>query len=582
MRRTSNRSQHRIFREKVLSHTPKNAKVRRILRLRNGRVISMKIFAIYGSNMVLQRGKKNIIAGQADAGESVSVLFQGRQYTAITDANGVWSIEIPPVVSKKDHGPFEMVVSSSKGDTVRWENIVFGDIFLLGGQSNMELPLERTRDCYGEEIDGVMDPDIRMFQVEKVFDFSGEDKILESGEWICAAPETAKDFSAVGYFFAKMYRGQEDVPVGLVHTAVGGAPVEAFMSEANIRNCAEKIKASRDLKCICDGNKNMGCIFCYEKMFKEDKDPEYIARVQENDRNRIAAWHEELDKNDPGIKEGWLGRWEKCDDTITVPGFFIGTKYEKYLGSLWLQKAVHIPESMTRKEGVLALGTLVDSDKTYLNGTLAGATEYKYPPRRYALKKGALKAGENIITVRLCMDSNIGGAVPDMPYYIKAGDEEVSLEGEWQLRKGYACEKLEGETFFIWHPAALFHSMIASIKDMSFKAVLFYQGESNCGYPEYYADMLTAMVEEWRGLFGEPLPFFMVEIPYFLGEGPEYTDDPFTGIRKAQHEAVKGMDNVYLAEIYDLGQYNELHPQNKKDVAKRLFDLYKNKMMEEE
>lgn len=58
-------------------------------------------------------------------------------------------------------------------------------------------------------------------------------------------------------------------------------------------------------------------------------------------------------------------------------------------------------------------------------------------------------------------------------------------------------------------------------------------------------------------------------------------DAPFTEVRKAQHEAVKRMENVYLAEICDLSQYNELHPQNKKDVAKRLFDLYKNKMMEE-
>ncbi len=112
-------------------------------------------------------------------------------------------------------------------------------------------------------------------------------------------------------------------------------------------------------------------------------------------------------------------------------------------------------------------------------------------------------------------------------------------------------------------------------------AVLFYEGESNCGYPEYYADMLEAMVEEWRGLFGEEIPFFLIEIAYFLGEGPDYVDDPFDGVRKAQHEAVKRMKDVYLAEIYDLGQYNELHPQNKKDVAKRLYDLYKNKMMEE-
>lgn len=541
----------------------------------------MRISKIYSDHMILQRGKKNTISGTAEPDETVSILFRGENYVTTADGTGNWLIEIPPYFPDEDYGPFEMVLKGSAGETISLKDILYGDVFLLGGQSNMELPLDRTRDCYEEEINHAAEYGIRMFQVAKVFDFSEELKIPDTGEWLCVMPDTVKDFSAIGYFFAKMYREKENVPVGLVHTAVGGAPIEAYMSRTNIQSTAKKIRETHDLKCKCDGNKNMGCIFCYDKLLKEDKNPEYIAKVQEDDGQRIAAWYEALEKGDPGLENGWVHKWEESEDSITLPGFFKGTEYENYRGSLWLQKTVNIPESMTCKDAMLSLGTLVDSDRTYLNGELAGETEYKYPPRRYVLKKGKIKAGENVITIRLCMDNNIGGALPDMPYYIKCGDEKVSLEGEWQLRKGFACDGLEGETFFIWHPAALFHSMIASIKEVSFKAVLFYQGESNCGYPEYYAELLIAMVEEWRGLFGETIPFFMVELPYFLGDGPEYIDDPFAGVRKAQHEAVKQMKNVYLAEIYDLGQYNELHPQNKKEVAKRIFDLYINTIMEE-
>ncbi|MGN0386448.1 MAG: sialate O-acetylesterase [Lachnospiraceae bacterium] len=542
----------------------------------------MKISSIYSDRMILQRGKKNTISGITQPLATVTVIFREESYDTKADSNGKWTIDIPAGSSEGSFGPYEMVIKDSTGEEITIKDILFGDLFLLGGQSNMELPVGRTRDLYEDEIHSAMDPCIRMFQVAKEFDFSGEPRILDSGEWSSVTPETVQDFSAIGYFFAKMYRESRKVPVGLVHTAVGGAPVEAFMSEDTIQDTAQKIRATHDLKCQCDGNKNMGCIFCYDKMLMEDRNPKHVEDVKKKDLERISAWHDALENGDPGLKEGWVNKWDESDDVISLPGFFKGTKYEKYFGTLWLQKTVNIPESMTGTDALLAMGTLVDSDKTYLNGELVGATEYRYPPRRYALRKGILKAGENTLTIRLCMDSNIGGAVPDMPYHIKCGNEVISLEGDWKLRKGYECDRLEGETFFIWHPAALFNSMIASIKDISFKAVLFYQGESNCGYPEYYADMLQAMVAEWRSLFGEMLPFYMVEIPYFLGDGPDYIVDPYTKVREAQHEAVKNMSNVYLAEIYDLGQYNELHPQNKKDVARRLFDLYINSWREQE
>ena len=542
----------------------------------------MKISNIFSDNMILQRGMNNTISGISEASEKITIVFNGESFMTTADNSGVWSVELPASLSAKGFGPYDMTITGANNDEIKLSNIMFGDVFLLGGQSNMELPINRTLDLYEDEVKSACDDGIRMFQVAKEFDFSGSPKMLDSGEWLSVKPETIMDFSAVGYFFAKLHREKENVPVGLVHTALGGAPVEALMSENNILDTAMKIRTSRELKCTCNGDKSKGCIFCYDKMIEMDKDPAFVKCVKEDDAKRAEAWYGALEANDPGLKNGWTAKWDDCDDVITVPGFFINTKYEKYIGSLWLQKTVNVPESFVGKEGViLYVGTLVDADKTYLNGELVGETPYKYPPRRYVLKKDALKAGENVISVRLSMDHNIGGAVPDMPYYIKCGDETVSIEGEWKLKVGYKCEPLEGETFFIWHPAALFNSMIAPLKGLSFKATLFYQGESNCEYSEYYADMLIAMVEEWRELFGKDMPFIIAEIPYFLGEGPEYIDNPFEGVRQAQHEAVKKMDGTYLAEIYDLGQYNELHPQNKKGVAEKMFDLYVNNIMED-
>ena len=142
------------------------------------------------------------------------------------------------------------------------------------------------------------------------------------------------------------------------------------------------------------------------------------------------------------------------------------------------------------------------------------------------------------------------------------------------MRFGYEAGTLEGQTFFNWSPTALFNSMLYPIRDTACKAILFYQGESNCEYPQYYAPLLKDMVKEWRVLFGEKTPFYMAEVTYWLGDGPVYEEDPFDGVRKVQNDVVSEIPECYVIPTYDLGFYNDLHPQNKKEVALRFFEQY--------
>ena len=118
--------------------------------------------------------------------------------------------------------------------------------------------------------------------------------------------------------------------------------------------------------------------------------------------------------------------------------------------------------------------------------------------------------------------------------------------------------------------------MIYPIRDLKCKAILFYQGESNCDYPQYYGELLIEMVREWRELFGKETPFLMAEVTHWLGEGPVYDSDPFDGVREVQRKVVSEIPNAYLIKTYDLGWYNDLHPQNKKDVALRFLEVYEN------
>lgn len=535
----------------------------------------MIISKIFSDNMILQREKAGILTGEAKPFEKMTVCIGGKTVSGQAGADGTFALSLPVFEAG---GPYTMEISGEdEAQKQVFSGVLFGDVFLLGGQSNMELSIGMIPDQNNEELTSAYNPDIRMFQVAKEYDFSGKTRMLSSGEWLEVNTSTIEDFSALGYYFAREKYEKDHVPVGLVHIAVGGTPIEALMSEENLLTQAEKIRTSHRIAGSCDGNKNMGCIFCYEKLLEKVKQPGYTEKVVQDDLQRVNKWHEELAAKDPGLLQGWMKeKWEETGEieTIQLPRFFLGTKYESYIGSLWLQKTVCIPKQWMNKEVLLSLGTLVDFDKTYVNGKLVGETGYKYPPRRYKIGKDILRAGENTITIRLGMDANIGGAIPDMPYCLVCEEETIDLTGEWRIRRGAGAKKLEGETFFIWNPTAQYHSMIAPLKGVAFDAVLFYQGESNCGHPEYYGELFTAMVEEWRGLFGKDIPFFVAELAYYLGDGPEYISDPFAGVRDVQRCVVPKLGNAYLVPICELGQYNELHPQNKKEVGHLFFEVY--------
>ena len=94
-------------------------------------------------------------------------------------------------------------------------------------------------------------------------------------------------------------------------------------------------------------------------------------------------------------------------------------------GSFWFRKTVNIPPEYAGKEAILRMGYIIDADHTYVNGTLVGHTGYQYPPRIYKIPEGVLKAGKNVIAVRLLSQSWYPGFIHDKPYKIVFDDEEI-------------------------------------------------------------------------------------------------------------------------------------------------------------
>ena len=532
----------------------------------------MKLSSIFSDGMVLQRCKKNTIRGAFADGELIKVFLDDVEYPVdMRSDSKEWRCELP---EQPAGGPHKITISTGI-ETVVISDVLFGDVFILGGQSNMELPVIWTTDYYYDEIKNADFPQIRHFEVPKIPVFGSKNEMLDGGAWAKCDAENVLNFSAIGFYFAKYKMLQDGVPVGLIQTAVGGAPMESLMSEAQLIESFQEIEKTMLDSGNCNQDKSKGCLWCYREKIAQNHDEAFVNETVKSDTDRQNQWHQDVDDHDVGLQQNWMTSWATEGEYLhfQMPSTFYQTDLEDFKGSIWLQKRVDVPASWCEKEIELRLGTLMDGDVTYVNGVKVGEYTFKYPPRRYFVKPGIFHEGENVITIRLIVDGNIGGAVEKCPYFLKLGDEQISLEGDWNMRIGYRTERLEGPTFFNWAPTALFGSMLYPLHDYACKAILFYQGESNCEYPQYYGKLLKDMVAEWRAMFGQ-VPFYMAEVTYWLGDGPVYESDPFTNVRKVQHDVVNEIPDAYLIPTYDLGMYNDLHPQNKKDVAMRFLEVF--------
>jgi len=222
------------------------------------------------------------------------------------------------------------------------------------------------------------------------------------------------------------------------------------------------------------------------------------------------------------------------------------------------------------------LGRIVDADEVYINGTKVGNTTYMYPQRRYPIPENVLKPGKNIIVVRVTNNAGKGGFVPDKPYYIATEKDTVNLTGYWQYKVGRVNRPMRGfgggprGIAFQNQPTALFNAMLAPAVNYTLKGFLWYQGESNTGKPDEYALLQPAMIKDWRRHWGnESLPFLFVQLPGFMDYDYLPVESGWAKFREAQAKSLS-VPNTGMAVAIDLGEWNDIHPDRKKEVGERL------------
>lgn len=502
----------------------------------------VRLPALVSDGMILQRNQKLKIWGYADAGEKVYIKFLNKTYSATADNSGNWNIMLPEL---KAGGPFVMTIND-----ITLKDILIGDVWVASGQSNMELPMRRLKPLYGEEMKTVNNENIRFFTVPQKYNFKAAQNDLDGGKWESTNPQTIQNFSGVAYFFAKNLYERNKVPVGIIHTSLGGSPVQAWMDANSLKKYPEYLEEA-------------------EKWKNDD----LIKSTESNEQALSRAWYTELDQSDIGLNQHWenLDLNDSSWKTMNIPGSWEDQE-GPFEGSVWFRKEITLSKSEAGKAAFLNLGRIKDADVTYINGVKVGNVTYEYPPRWYDIPSGILKEGKNIIAVRITNGSGKGQFIADKPYYLEIGGQKIDLTGSWKYKIGAKMQKMApGQTFIRWKPTGLYNSMINPLINYKVKGFIWYQGESNTGKPKEYGDLLTTMINDWRSKWEEKeAPFLIVQLANFMEAKNQPVESNWAELRDQQRKVSLTVPKTGLAVIIDAGEWNDIHPLDKKTVGDRL------------
>jgi sialate O-acetylesterase len=518
---------------------------------------NIRLPAIIGDNMVLQRGIKAPLWGWADPDEEVrlSVSWHRMERRTTADADGKWAfaLKTPPA-----GGPYEIMLAGKNTITLR--NIMAGEVWVCSGQSNMEWPLHSVINAEAE-VAAADHPNIRLFTVQKKIANAPEADC--TGQWSQCNPETVPGFSAVGYFFGRYLQKELGVPVGLINTSWGGTVAEAWTS-------SEALAKMSDFKALMDR-------IAEARANPDASMKKYKAELAEWQKKIEVAGAQGKGCIEPDFDDS---SWPEMD----LPTLWDQAALSSFDGLVWFRKTIEVPNSWVGKELVLELGPIDDQDTTWVNGVKVGA--HAEPGqwqalRKYTIDANVIRAGRNVIAVQV-LDTGGGGGIYGQPEQMKlksagAGDDKaIALAGKWRYKVGYdlaSMPPLPQPPVWVNNPNAptvLYNGMIVPLVPFGIRGAIWYQGESNADRAYQYRELFPTMITNWRQDWGlDNFPFLFVQLANYMPTKPEPGESNWAELREAQTMTL-GLPNTGMATIIDIGEANDIHPKNKQDVGKRL------------
>jgi len=505
---------------------------------------------LFGAHMVLQRGRPLPVWGWAAPGEKVTVQFDKQTRTAITGKDGRWMLKLD---AEAAGGPYRLLVKGENSVVI--DDVLVGEVWLCSGQSNMEMPIAgwgRVKN-YQQEIAGADYPQIRQFLVAKAVSPVPKDDVA-GGDWKVCSPLTAGDFTAAGYFFARELYKRLHVPVGLINSTWGGTMIETWIS----RGALESSDEFRSIMAAITPEKIEAQI-----RGKADALRRAVVNLQGSYDSHPDTEHwKNVDFDDT--------RWPM----MKLPGLWEGQHlgFEDLDGLVWFRRVVMVDDADAGKRGVLKIGKVDDSDETFVNGVKVGETRNKYTEERnYVIGAGILRAGKNVIAVRVEDDGGGGGIYGDTAEMkLTVGDHTLPLAGDWRFR----VEEMYGigsGSDPNGYPTLLFNAMIRPLVPFGMRGVIWYQGEANTGRAYEYRLSFPLLIRDWRAQWGEgDLPFYYVQLSSWHGDGGDSRKgSTWAELREAQAMTL-ALPNTGMATTTDIGDVQDIHPKNKQEVGRRL------------
>ena len=303
---------------------------------------------------------------------------------------------------------------------------------------------------------------------------------------------------------------------------------------------------------------------------------EYAAEGAPTDGYYINHWY---DKYDIGIKEHWTSPDYNDSDwkEVKIPGGFAELGVPDTPAVAWFRKEITLPDPLPQGRAMMLLGEIERMDTVYVNGTFVGGSAWVENPRVYFLRPGVLKAGRNLIAIRVFKTKPDGGFLSKpAELHLALGDQSIiPLAGEWKGKVSIDARPpqplpLRYENWPVM-PTVLYEGMLAPIAPLSITGAIWYQGEQNSERGYQYRKILPAMIADWRNLFGQgDFPFYIVSLPAFGQRSATPIDDGWADVRESMAITAATVPDSCLAVTVDTGDPNNIHARDKEPVGNRL------------
>ena len=506
---------------------------------------SLKLARLFSDHIVFQRDKPIKIWGWAKPNESIEIFFDSQKNVVSANSVGKWMAELAAMPAG---GPHNIKVKANEKELII-KDVLIGEVWVCSGQSNMEWRVKASDNAKIDMLEAKF-PMIRHFEVPHEVDFEPQND-LKSGDWQICSPQTVGEFTAVGYYFAKELHQKLKVPIGLIHSSWGGSQVEGWIS----KNAMETSEVLNYYPSIMSKN--------------WDQDAEHwrqnlIQKIY-GDKNYNTQSIVTSDYSKPSFEDT---KWLK----VNLGGAFDWQGVWAFRGNYFLRKTIELPE-VIQEETTFNFGANNSKMDLYINGDkiFSGKNEKNISVK---IPSNTWKKGKNLVLIKIGTMTNpawfgagIDGKATD--FNIETPQTKIPVSNQnWKMCPVWD-EPMQFAHLMNNVGTTLYNAMIAPLIPYGIQGVIWYQGESNASRAYQYRESFPLMIQHWRKDWKDDFPFLFVQLASFGKNESSNQGSDWAELREAQTMTLK-LPKTGMTVTTDIGNPDDIHPTNKKDVGKRL------------